>query len=1236
MKKAKMYAVLVMCLACLFSSCIERENIESPAVWNKVVLTGKAETKNISRSALSDQGEFKWLEGDKIDVYASDNQFHEFMLSDGAGTNAGEFSAELVEGTAVTGYAVSPAGLSPANDTDGSLLLTLHSQYTWQSEQTNALMLSEVKDEKLSFKNLGGLVKFSVNNISDGCRIVVSSSTHILCGQMKVVKDSEGNNILKGAEGSVNNIVTITSNSTLSKQAFYLPLPVADGIKLNVKVYDGIDETPKLEKNTTLNIRRKQLILMPTLTLPNTEDAVVKNVSSSDAVNEALDNAKESKEVLITVNSNTGSDDNASSTIEVSNPIVIPAAITTSSAASVNITFDEVPVATSDSKIVLTDNQETESTESLSNVTIAIPEVTEDVEAPSFEINLPTTTVTLSATQETASFGTIWATTADNTLIVDEGVVVENLLALKGSIVVSGTVNNLTRGKGHKYGDEKVKVTIRKGGKVHFADEYIELIPESEREVSTLEELEDATWDGTVKSIILTKPIVLNRSINLYGKTLKISRSFFEDNETADAAITVDGSEEICIQGNYGKIQGSSEVGGKYLIKGTTEFRLYNLTLTSESNLLGVKVENTHCSLNNSSIIQESNQALGLWSETSWATVYLWENSIINGMIYVNNEYDNTVSDTRPSSFDVVSGQIYGQFIVGGSKSGLFSFYLNEEGTVYSDLHYQEEGLDPIVFINNGGTINGSGWITEGTGDEENGPDYTQAFDGTVTCYEELVEALKYCTATIRVENDFNITGPLVLNGGTYIYLQGHTLTVAEGISDATSIILNNNNFLNIYNGSLVGANQCGAKYFIENQSEDGWFCSLSLFGVNIKANGINAAVVANGSQCIVADYEEENIASSIDAAVAFVGDNSTITIWNGTIIGDFMIQNGTTSIYNGVINGNLDTSYDYGVIDINTYGVTVNGTGWPIEVEEVEYVTIENVTFSTALKAYFGEDVTLDENGYAVMTRDFANDVQNLGLFQIPDEAANIESLSGIEVFSNLRTIHIDNSKILEADFTKNPELTGISVTGLSSIKVAGLAKLEGLYCGGNKDLTHVDLEGCTSLTRLGLPQTGITALSVEIPSKIEELDINEVNIETLDLSEFTSLKVLEAGINATLKSVVLPSEAPLETLYILGVPLKTLDTSRYENLKRLNCQGCGLTSLTINSCNLTELRCSENNLESLDLSSCTNLTTLVCGNQGWNNLEMTLTLPSSLIDKWNTDWSSNPSNGGVVLVQN
>lgn len=180
-----MYAVLVMCLACLFSSCIERENIESPAVWNKVVLTGKAETKNISRSALSDQGEFKWLEGDKIDVYASDNQFHEFMLSDGAGTNAGEFSAELVEGTAVTGYAVSPAGLSPANDTDGSLLLTLHSQYTWQSEQTNALMLSEVKDEKLSFKNLGGLVKFSVNNISDGCRIVVSSSTHILCGQRK-------------------------------------------------------------------------------------------------------------------------------------------------------------------------------------------------------------------------------------------------------------------------------------------------------------------------------------------------------------------------------------------------------------------------------------------------------------------------------------------------------------------------------------------------------------------------------------------------------------------------------------------------------------------------------------------------------------------------------------------------------------------------------------------------------------------------------------------------------------------------------------------------------------------------------------------------------------------------------------------------------------------------------------------------------------------------------------------
>ena len=1234
----KLFTALMACVGCLFSGCSERENMESPAVWNKVVLTGSAETKKISRSALSDQGEFKWLEGDKIDVYASDGQFYEFVLSDGAGTNAGEFSAELVEGTVVEKYAVSPAGLSPEIDTDGSLLLTLPLEYTWQPGQTNALMLSEVKDGKLSFKNLGGLVKFSVNNISKGCRIVVSSSTHILYGTMKVTKDSEGNNILKGSNGGVNNVVTITSESTLNKQAFYLPLPVVDGIKLNVKVYDGTDDTPKLEKNTTLNIRRKQLVLMPTLTLPETANAVVKDVSSSDAVNEALQNAVESKEVLITVNSNTGSDDNASSTVEVSDPIVIPETITTSLDASVNITFDEVPVAASDSKIVLTDNQETENSESISNVTIAIPEVTEDVEAPSFEINLPTTTVTLSATQETASFGTVWATTADNTLIVDEGVVVEELVAMKGSIAVSGIVKNLSRGKGHKYGERKVKVIIRKGGKVILADENIELISESEREVSTLEELVDATWDETVNSIILTKPIVLDESINLFGKTLKISESFFEDNETADAAITVAGSETICIQGNSGKIQGGTWVPSKYLIKALSACDLYNVELTSWNNLLGVKVENTNCSLLNSSIITEFNQALGVWSDTNMASVYLWKNSTINGMIYVNNEYDSTVSDTqRPTSFNLENGQISGQFIVGGSKSGLFSFYLNEEGTIYSDLSYEEEGLTPIEFINNGGTIYGAGWDAEGTDDEEEKPNYgIQAFDGTVTCYEELVEALKYYTATIRVEKDFDITGQLVLNGDAHIYLQGHTLTVAEGISDVTSIILNNNNCLFLYDGNLVGANQCGAKYFIENNSKDGWFCSLDLFGVNIKANGIYAAVAVNGSRCIVADYEEENIPSSIDATMAFVGDNSTITIWNGTITGDFTLQNGTTSIYSGVINGNLDTSYDYGVIDINVHGVTVNGTGWPIEVEEVEYVTIENVSFSIALKAYFGEDVTLDENGYAVMTQEFADNVRRLYLFEVPNEAANIESLSGIEKFANLEDVFFpEEHKVLEADFTKNPELRSIMISNLSSINVAGLSKLEVLSCGGNNNLTQVNLEGCTSLIQLGLSQTGITSLNVEIPSKIVSLSIQDVKIEILDLSEFTSLKSLGAGGGASLKSAILPAEAPFERLTIPGVPLASLDVSRYKDLKELYCGGCGLTSLTIGSCNLTTLYCDANNLKTLDLSSCTNLTKLQCGNQGYDNLEIVLTLPSSLIEKWNTSWSSDPSNGGVVLAQ-
>ena len=496
-RKTGWYAVLATCVISLLTACSDQECVESPIAFGKVVLTGSAETKHVSRSALSDKGEFSWLKGDKIDVYASDDAFHTFTLTNGTNTSIGYFGGELEEGTEVRGYAVSPAGLYPSIDEAGQLSLTLPTAYTWAEQQTHAPMLAKVEDKTLFFKNLGGLMKLSLSNIKQGCRIEIESKEHQLAGTMAVVEAGQ-DAILKSVKSNTDKMITFTSTSDNEKQSFYMPLPITDdSLKLKVIVYDAAENgEKKLEKYTTLATKRNNLVIMPTLTIPETTNAVVEDAATTEDLNKALENAvKESTgestqpaEVIVTVNSNTNltEGEEATPTIEVSDPIIIPEKLTapekvegTQETPVVKIVFDEVPVAAgTEEKIVLTDGQKVEelkSTESQSQVNVAIPEAPEGVDPPSFEISLPTTTVTLAPTQETATFKEVWATTADNTLNVAKGVTIKNLHVLSGNVEVSGNIESITN-----HSDKLIVVRVSGAGSVGKVEGNVSVIREGD------------------------------------------------------------------------------------------------------------------------------------------------------------------------------------------------------------------------------------------------------------------------------------------------------------------------------------------------------------------------------------------------------------------------------------------------------------------------------------------------------------------------------------------------------------------------------------------------------------------------------------------------------------------------------------------------------------------------------------------------------------------------------------
>ena len=559
-RKTGWYAVLATCMVSLFTGCSDQELVDSGALTDNqvVVLQGTAETKKVSRSALSDKGSFSWLKGDQIDVFASDDQFYPFTLTKGEGTSSGEFSAQLPAGEKVQTYAVSPANLAPTVS-EGTLQLTLPSEYTWnEQQQTHAVMLARLDEtNNLYFKNLGGLMKLSVSDIKEGCRIVVTSKDYQLSGTMAVTQDADGNDVLVAVKSSEDNKqITFVSTSTNGNQVFYLPLPViAEKSKLKVEVYDAPENgVLKLTKIATLGVRRKELVIMPTLRIPEKVNAVVADAASTSALNDALKAAAESpstpgvteepKEVIITVNSNTnlGEDEEASATVEVEAAIVIPQSITTTTSsggddntgsepggdegegetgggsgnepgegegtqpeekevATVKITFDEVPVATAatENKIVLTDNQKVEEdkpNESQSQVVVAIPEVPteeesgEKVEAPSFDISLPTTTVTLTATQETATFNEVWATTADSTLIVDPGVTINCLYVRSGNIKVGGYIEKIV-----SLTSKTIRVLLTGTGSVGSVEGY-DVVVQHENDMIGVPFANEAVADG--------------------------------------------------------------------------------------------------------------------------------------------------------------------------------------------------------------------------------------------------------------------------------------------------------------------------------------------------------------------------------------------------------------------------------------------------------------------------------------------------------------------------------------------------------------------------------------------------------------------------------------------------------------------------------------------------------------------------------------------------------------------
>ena len=115
----------------------------------------------------------------------------------------------------------------------------------------------------------------------------------------------------------------------------------------------------------------------------------------------------------------------------------------------INLAFNSVP-GTSNGALQLTDKNKESQTDpaeiATNKVSLAIPEVSDGgTSAPSVAIDMPRTTVTLSAVGATSTYNEVTVTTAKQTLVVNAGVTVKKLIIKGGNVEIYGTVEELVR-----------------------------------------------------------------------------------------------------------------------------------------------------------------------------------------------------------------------------------------------------------------------------------------------------------------------------------------------------------------------------------------------------------------------------------------------------------------------------------------------------------------------------------------------------------------------------------------------------------------------------------------------------------------------------------------------------------------------------------------------------------------------------------------------------------------------
>lgn len=418
----------------LITACSNENDEELISTSTKGILSATVEGNHSStRAGFASDGKFYWSKKDQLGVTTSQNasSFSALSLKNGIGTASGTFDG-VINGT-IGDYAVYPY-YDNHSINDATLTYNFPTSYTYnkvdadyfttvqgEGNSFNPAMWGKIVNGAVQMKHLGGVFCIKVP------KMPIKAGTLSLIVDKKItgtfaVNLNDNIPVIASTETSTseNNTVTIEFSGATQDQpgVFYVPVPTGT-YDIRIKVTENQGSTEKVNVAAgTYTIVRCDLKKIE-LTNGNI-DATVPTESSS------LDDAatKLASNDAVRVNGKISG---------TSNTISVPAA---TSGTGKSLSLEKV--ASGASLTVLDANSSGSTDNSVDNFTLSIPNnETAGFEPLDVTITMPNTTVALTGNAGAAIYGTVTSETADNTLVIGNGVEVKKVVVKKGNIRVN-------------------------------------------------------------------------------------------------------------------------------------------------------------------------------------------------------------------------------------------------------------------------------------------------------------------------------------------------------------------------------------------------------------------------------------------------------------------------------------------------------------------------------------------------------------------------------------------------------------------------------------------------------------------------------------------------------------------------------------------------------------------------------------------------------------------------------